>query len=107
MEKDTSTSDVCRLSDLCTGEAAKVLYIDNSEMQQALQERLADYGIRSGEILTCAYAGIWGDPTAYIAESNQTVVAIRRREAQTIWVQRRPPNGDIDRSRGEKIEQTE
>ena len=106
MEKDTYTPDVCRLSDLCMGDAAQVLYIDNDEMQEVLQERLADYGIRAGEILICAYAGIWGDPTAYIAESNQTVVAIRRKEAQTIWVKRCQTHGNIHRSRGENIEQT-
>ena len=105
MKENQQSPTVIRLSDLAMGDTAEILYIDDGSFSKALGERLRDYGICEGEILTCAYTGLLGDPVAYCIDKSHTVLAIRRSEANMIRVRViGATEGQRRRKRGDKSE---
>lgn len=80
-----STSSLCRLSQLCEGEAATV---DHLNLSGPIRRRLHDLGLIEGTKVRCLYKSAWQDPVAYSIRS--TVIALRNADTHSIFVRPDP-----------------
>ena len=72
-----------RLCDLPPGHKARIQHIDPTSN---LCQRMNDIGLRKGTYVYCERRSFLGDPCAYRIGQTGTVVALRRRDAQTVKI---------------------
>lgn len=82
-EDAVGNMEICPLSALKEGEWARIQTMDTA---RPLAERLGDIGLHAGVLLTCVRKSFLGDPVAYGIDGSDTVVAIRRQDAEGILV---------------------
>jgi DtxR family Mn-dependent transcriptional regulator len=91
-EKEEAPEVVARLSDLEPGEAGRVVGLSR-EVRGLLRRRLLDLGFTRGArvepVLRSSFGR--GDPTAYRVRG--TVIALRKEQAEKIFVEREPRAG--------------
>lgn len=74
-----------RLSELGVGEEAEVKFLD-LELRGLTRRRLLDLGLTPGARVTAVLSNAFGDPRAFRVRG--TTVALRRDQAEHIWVRR-------------------
>lgn len=75
------TEDVITLDNLCVGQKARVVFIDNEE---PIKRRLLDIGLIINSEIKCVLKSPFGDPKAYLICG--AVIAIRREDASKIGI---------------------
>lgn len=85
-------TDAERLSTLQPGEHATVLALESKGLTR---RRLLDLGLTPGVTIECALPGMFGEPKAYRVRG--TLVALRREQADQIWVRQTLKESDTSR----------
>ncbi|MFQ5595354.1 MAG: FeoA domain-containing protein [Anaerolineae bacterium] len=85
-------ADAERLSTLQPGEKATVLALESKGLTR---RRFLDLGLTPGVTIECALPGMFREPKAYRIRG--TLVALRREQADQIWVQQTPKFSDTFR----------
>ncbi len=86
-EEDLRPPGAIRLAELARGQVAEVVDI-GSECQGFTRRRLLDLGVTPGTRVEAALDNTFGDPRAYRIRG--TTVAVRRQQADQVWVRHRP-----------------
>lgn len=79
------TTQRTRLSDLSPGQSACIERIDETS---AIGRRMQDIGLHPGTRIYCERISFLGDPGAYRIGGTGTVVALRRADAQAVYVRK-------------------
>ena len=83
--KENNCCNYISLSDLKVGHSARIENIDKDISPVAFR-RLEDIGIREGTVVFCDRKSIFGDPCAYRLIGSDTLIAVRRSDAEHIVI---------------------
>lgn len=73
--------EICKLSEIPVGKRALIAEVDCKEN---LRNRMYDFGIMNGSVISPIFKSPFGDPVAYLV--NNAVIALRNKDSHNIYV---------------------